>query len=309
MNTIDSCVVDVFIYNCQLSILNQVTILKNKLLNALKIMFLNTNLNETTLVTVFEVFMYHNIQISIFDDTFISSDETINHFEDVFHSNAQVSFLVSMKNFVYGCNVTKHQLRLLFKFSNKQYCNIDIVDIIKHQGMFLLYNQHLRIAYFTIKANATTDITRIFTALNDVSTLKIFGIDGCAISKEDAYKLKDIIFRNNDLQGLYLNICFQAAEPCRTILKALSDISTFCVHYKNVLGIKCSKDVQVTISQTYVSNIHLQIAGTIEIDYECMPSVPYLEELKCSGININKESAIDLATVFFQSSKIQVCNL
>ena len=305
MNTVDSCVTDVFVINCQFSILeNQSAIFKNAIPNVLQILFFNSSLSEITLLTIFEVFMYHNIQISIFNDTKIYSDEIVDHFEHLYHdNNAQIRFLVSSRNFVCGCNVTEHQFRLFFKLCIKQCFDSDIVGIMKYQGMFSFHNGYLTAAYFTVKPNTTT-ILQIITLLNNVSTLKTFGIGDCTISKEDAHNLKEIIIHNDGLQRLCLKNCFKTVEPFRIILEDLPNIASFCVTCKCTLGTKCYRDVQVAITQMSISTIHLQIAGLVEIDYKSIPSIP---EVKCCGTGITTESAVDLASVCFNPELFQIC--
>ena len=304
MNTVDSCVTDVFVINCQFSISeNQFATFKNTLPNVLQILFFNSSLDEITMLTMFEVFMYHNIQISIFDDTDIYSNEIIDHFEHLYdNNNVQISFLVSSRNFVCGCNATERQLRLLFKLSTKQCFDSDIVGIMKHQGMFLFHNGHLTTAYFAVKPNAT--IMQVITLLNNVSTLKTFSIDNCTISKEDVHNFEQLIIHNDRLQRLCLKNCFKTVEPFQIILKALPNIASFCVSCKYTVGTKYYRDVQVAITQLSVSKIHLQIAGLVEIDYKSIPIIP---EVKFSGTGINTESAVDLASVYFNPELFQKC--
>ena len=305
MNTIDSCVTDVFLMNCQFSILeNQLVILKSTLTNVSQMLFFNSSLSEITLLTMFELFMYCKIQISIFDDTEIYGDEIIDHYgvKQLHHKMAQVNFLVSSKNFVYGCNVTKHQLGLFFKLSIKQCFDGNVAAIIKQQGMFFFHNGHLIAAYFIVKPNATS-ILQIITLLNDVSTLKAFGINSCTISKEDAHKLKEIIIYNGGLLRLCLNICCTTVEPFRIILKALSYVSTVCVTYKSMLGIKCYRGVQFAITQMGVNKIQLQIAGTIKINHKSNTQI--ISKVKCCGNDINTEAAVDLVSVYFNPELVQ----
>ena len=130
----------------------------------------------------------------------------------LFH-NSKVHFVAALNNFLCGYNTLAYQLELL-KFINYT-VTCDESKIIKvaieinlkiHKDLFVFHNHQLKAFFFSARKSKGMNAMQIASAINDSSSIKVFGIENCAITND---QIHHILTHNTAIEKFSLrsNVC------------------------------------------------------------------------------------------------------
>ena len=262
-------------------------------------------------MNILGTFLERNLEISICNISKHIDDKALYNFitsKNLFYQST-VNFVIIMKNFMCGYNITEDQLCLLQSqdLSNLEHSILTLVSDTKqmHENVFFVFqNKQLTALHFIEKAAQASFVTKLVAVLEGTSNLRWFGIDEFTITSEAANGIVAILSNNKELEHLYLNSKLQTTDLLTT-MKALSgelknlkkfeitDITDQVVEYLTTI---ISHNVHLLTFS--IANGNLCITNTIKV-------FKALQELTFTGSNITAEVTDYVAAAIHSNSQLQ----
>ena len=145
-----------------------------------KLHIINSTLHEYTIVNILETFMERKLKIPIYYTSMKSDNLTMYNFitsKKLLHQN-KINFVAVMKNFMCGYNTTEDQLQFLHsqKLNDLERTIVTLVNDSKQmheKELFVFQGKQLTAFHY---AGNIKFVTKFFSVLKKISTLKFFGI-------------------------------------------------------------------------------------------------------------------------------------
>ena len=347
---INSKVSELYIINCDLQLLNSKEITSRLTIahDLSRLCILNGTVSETVVTGVLKVFLYKVVEISI------STVRIIGDYRMVMSLitacvDIKLNLVLSTKHWMYVCNITKYQLRLIqqyFMNGNQTQPNCYgmalVRELEKINGdvkMCTFDNNLVNLVHVHAKNFQVTGAKQVIAALRNTTTLKTIDIKNYGIASEAADCLANVLQCNNQLQELHLiGNCLQTSDVIK-ITKALCSIQTStsqsnlgttitsttmnlhnCITLKkfsitnNNITDKVTDDIAAVIS----CNTHLQELDLGNNDLQAsgitkvsrsLQKISSLIKLYINHNNITDKAADDIAAVISYNTRLQELDL
>ena len=282
-----------------------------------KLCIINSILHENAIINILETFLERNLEISICNTSKHIDDKALYNFitsKKPFYQST-VNFVIIMKNFMCGYNITEDQLCLLLSqdLSSLEHSILTLVSDTKqmHENVFFVFqNKQLTALHFIEKMAQASFVTKLVAVLEGTSNLRWFGVDKYIITGEAAKGIIAILSNNKELEHLYLNSKLQIIDLL-TAMKALSEeLKNLKVFEITDITDQVAEYLTTIISHNVhllsfsIANGNLCITNTIKI-FKALQDVSSLQKLTFTGSNITTEVTDYVAAAIHSNSQLQ----
>ena len=311
-----------YIFNCNFP-LQRENINITQLIHISKLHIIDSTLNENTIVDIIETFVERNLEITICNTSMYIDDKALYNFiinNQLLHQST-VKFVLAMENFMCGYNTTEDQLLLLQsqKLNDLEHTIVTLFsDDKKRHGreLFVFQNKHLTALHSNRKTFQTGFVTKLFSVLKRISSLKYFGIDKYTIASEVANDVATTLSHNKELEYLYLNSKLEDTDLLNimeVLLRNITNLNVFEIGYNNITD-QVTEYLTLIISHNVhlqyfsITNSYLLTTDAIKLS-KSLQKASNLQRLTINSSNINSEAGNFIAAVVSHNSRSKTLNL
>lgn len=188
---------------------------------------------QRVLIRILKTLLTKVAELSLINIRITDNDRTIRNFitDKKLNLDLKLNLLLSTNHWLYVCNITKYQLRLIRQYFMNQMqldCGMTLVrklEQIYGDKMYMFENNLLKLVRLHAKVFQVTGATQIVAALSNTTSLNTIDIDNYSITNEIIRDLANILQNNIELQELHLNGNSLQANNAIKIAKHLYNIS------------------------------------------------------------------------------------
>ena len=310
-----------YLYNCHFPL--QAENINITAFHMSKLHIINSTLHESTIVNILENSIERILEISICNTSIYIDDKALYNSitrKKLFY-RSEINFVVVLKNFTFGYNITEDQLHLLKsqQLNSLEQTIITLVSDTKtmhEKELFVFQNKHLTALHLNVKTSQPKFVAKLVTALKETSSLKYFGIDKYTITSDVADNIASILTHNKELEYLYLNSEMDTKDLLNimeVLLEKFTNLKVLEISYSKItdqvseyLTSLVSRNVQLQHFNIFNSN--WCTANTVKIS-KTLQNTSNLLELTINGSNIDAEAGNFIASVVSGNGELQKLDL